>query len=519
MLPASGRMFLLHRFLAAPLVLASVCAAFFAGSVSGLHAQTIVYRRAIKLPTALYGCSIRPINDSGFGATDVDEESSDTTKHRFLYTVNRFYCLSENGDGTASFGPARTSGAQLSITAFGERHLNKNPNAQQGNIPVLFGMLGASLRYNDVSEQGQAIVRFDTNLLSTTFSIVAVADNLSILPTRSNYNLNGVSNRLVYIHRDTMTVTPCFGDASAETGTAIGVNATVALGPDGNLYVLDYDNLRMLTFSFDPTGATLASFVRAVALDPTRTAINSMTMDLAGNFFLGDGQGGFDLYSRDGQWQRGFHNTYVPDPDSTYGGDGSTARPYMNYYASGLNDGNGTLDISDATGYRQYTILAATGAPVAYAAWQAQYFSAAQQADPTVSDPSAAPQGDGVSNLLKYVFNINPAQTMSAGDRAALPTGAITTSNGTQYLSLAYRQYASLSGVSVSVQTSPDLVTWTTVADPTVLASGTDPVTGDPTTQVGVPVSGSSEFIRLSVTQSQPVPSTQTRPVLSARHR
>ena len=493
-------MHLLNRFSAAPLVLASACVAFFAGSVSTLPAQTIVYRRAIKLPTALIGCSIRPINDSGFGATDVDEESSDLTKHRYLFTVNRFYRLSENGDGTASFGPNIQSNAQLSITSFGERHLNKNPNIQQYNIPVLFGMLGAVLRYYEVDDAGGGVTRFDTNLPSSTFSIVAVADNLSILPTRENYNLNGVSTRLVYIHRDTNTVTPCFGDASAETGTAIGVNATVALGPEGNLYLLDYDNRRMLTFRFDPTGATLASFVRAVALDPTRTAINSMTMDLAGNFFLGDGQGGFDLYSRDGQWQRGFHNTYVPDPDSTYSGH-STALPYMNYYASGLNDGNGTLDISDATGYRQYTILAATGAPVAYAAWQTQYFSAAQQADPSVSDPSAAPQGDGVSNLLKYAFNINPAQPMSASDRAALPAFAITMSNGTQYLSLTYRQYASLSGVSVSVQTSPDLVTWTTVANPIVLSSGTDPVTGDPTTQVGVPVSGSSEFIRLSVTQ------------------
>ncbi|HVE59562.1 MAG TPA: carboxypeptidase regulatory-like domain-containing protein, partial [Pyrinomonadaceae bacterium] len=31
---------------------------------------------------------------------------------------------------------------------------------------------------------------------------------------------------------------------------------------------------------------------------------------------------------------------------------------YMNYYASGLNDGNGTLDVRDATGYRQFTITA-----------------------------------------------------------------------------------------------------------------------------------------------------------------
>ena len=152
----------------------------------------------------------------------------------------------------------------------------------------------------------------------------------------------------------------------------------------------------------------------------------------------------------------------------------------------------------NSCGFTSVTLIPGTES---YAAWEAQYFSVGQQADPTVSGPVAAPQGDGVSNLLKYVCNIDPARLMTAADRAALPTVGTMSSNGTRYLTLTYRRYALLTGVSVNVQTSPDLVTWTTTANPAVLASGNDPVTGDPITQVGVPLNGSREFIRLSVTQ------------------
>ena len=148
-----------------------------------------------------------------------------------------------------------------------------------------------------------------------------------------------------------------------------------------------------------------------------------------------------------------------------------------------------------------FTSVTLTPGPENYTAWAGQYFSAAQQADPTISGPAADPQGDGVSNLLKYVFNIDPARPLTADDRAALPVAGTTSSAGTRYLTLTYRQYALLTGVSLSAQTSPDLVTWTTVANPTVLSSTSDPVTGDPVMQVGVPSTGSREFIRLSVTQ------------------
>ena len=137
-----------------------------------------------------------------------------------------------------------------------------------------------------------------------------------------------------------------------------------------------------------------------------------------------------------------------------------------------------------------------------YTAWAAQYFSDAQQANPAVSGPTATPQGDGVSNLLKYTFDIDPARTMTATDHAALPVVGTAISNGTRYLTLTYRRYALLTGTMVNVQTSPDLVTWTTLTTPTMLASGSDPVTGDPIMQVGRAIHRRpGKFIHLYVTQ------------------
>jgi len=63
---------------------------------------------------------------------------------------------------------------------------------------------------------------------------------------------------------------------------------------------------------------------------------------------------------------------------------------------------------------------------------------------------------------------------MSANDRAALPVLRTTTISATKYLTLTYRQYAKVIDASVNVQTSPDLVTWTTVTNPTIIQTGTD---------------------------------------------
>jgi hypothetical protein len=113
------------------------------------------------------------------------------------------------------------------------------------------------------------------------------------------------------------------------------------------------------------------------------------------------------------------------------------------------------------------------------------------------------PENDGVTNLLKYLCDINPSRPMTAADRAALPIVGMTTVNGTTYLTLTYRQYAMETGITINVQTSADLQTWTTVNPPDLSQQvGTDGTTGDPIMEVGVAVNGTKkQFIRLNVTQ------------------
>jgi kumamolisin len=138
-----------------------------------------------------------------------------------------------------------------------------------------------------------------------------------------------------------------------------------------------------------------------------------------------------------------------------------------------------------------------------YQTWATNEFGA-NAAVAGIADATATPENDGVPNLLKYLTDIDPSQSMSATDRAALPTLGVdtTTTPGTQYLTLTYRQYASETGLAINVQTSPDLQTWTTVSPPNLSQQvGTDSTTGDPIMEMGVimPPNTTRKFIRLNV--------------------
>jgi hypothetical protein len=144
--------------------------------------------------------------------------------------------------------------------------------------------------------------------------------------------------------------------------------------------------------------------------------------------------------------------------------------------------------------------------------WEARpgVFTSTQLADPSISGPTASPEKDGVPNLLKYLYNINPAAPMTASDRAALPVLGTTTTGGTIYLTLIYGRYALETGITINVQTSPNLQNWTTLGLTTGTPNSTqyieqptgqtDP-NGDPYMEIEVPATGSRKFIRLNVTQ------------------
>ncbi len=94
-----------------------------------------------------------------------------------------------------------------------------------------------------------------------------------------------------------------------------------------------------------------------------------------------------------------------------------------------------------------------------YAAWRARNFSATDLADEAVSGPGADPEGAGVSNFLRYAFDL-PARGPTS-----LPVIAGTVDDGGQrYLTLAFPRRTIATDLSYMVEASTDLTTWTTVA-------------------------------------------------------
>jgi uncharacterized repeat protein (TIGR03803 family) len=119
----------------------------------------------------------------------------------------------------------------------------------------------------------------------------------------------------------------------------------------------------------------------------------------------------------------------------------------------------------------------------------------------TSGSATATPLHDGVPNLLKFLFDINPLTPMATTDVSAMPAVAVTTISQTQYLTLTYRQSSYASGVVVQVQTSSNVTSWSAPAAPDISQQvGTDATTGDPIMQVGVKMTSSNQYIRLYVT-------------------
>ena len=132
-------------------------------------------------------------------------------------------------------------------------------------------------------------------------------------------------------------------------------------------------------------------------------------------------------------------------------------------------------------------------APIAFTGWQA--------ANSVTGSPAASALHDGVPNLLKYLYNINPTRTMGTADRAALPTIGTVMIGQTPCATLTYRENAAITGISVVAETSTDLIIWTPVPSTNMVQVGNDSTTGDPIMQAQVPMTGSSQYLRLNVSQ------------------
>ena len=105
-----------------------------------------------------------------------------------------------------------------------------------------------------------------------------------------------------------------------------------------------------------------------------------------------------------------------------------------------------------------------------FAAWQSQYFTAAELQNANVSGPNATPAGDGVPNLLKYALNLPPKVSGVAG----LPTVSNTATGGNSYLTLTYTKVIAATDITYTVEVSGDLATWSSGSGNTVAVSTTN---------------------------------------------
>jgi formylglycine-generating enzyme required for sulfatase activity len=92
---------------------------------------------------------------------------------------------------------------------------------------------------------------------------------------------------------------------------------------------------------------------------------------------------------------------------------------------------------------------------------------------------NVTPQNDGIANILKFAFNLNPNApdvrklVAGAGDRTGLPCGVVSSSPGGKALVIEYirRKASSNPGITYTVQFSSDLQSWTVASLPETVVS------------------------------------------------
>ena len=87
-----------------------------------------------------------------------------------------------------------------------------------------------------------------------------------------------------------------------------------------------------------------------------------------------------------------------------------------------------------------------------FSTWEQNFFTPQQLQDVSVSGPSANPAKDGIPNLLKYLFDIDPSVPADPADRAMLPKVALITENSQNYLTLTFRENPLATGLTIYVQ-------------------------------------------------------------------
>lgn len=113
---------------------------------------------------------------------------------------------------------------------------------------------------------------------------------------------------------------------------------------------------------------------------------------------------------------------------------------------------------------------------------------------------TADPDGDGINNLLEYAFDLDP----NASDSNKLPSIAIESDSGTDYLTLTYRKNLDAPDLTYTIEMSTTLVSdsWTaaTVESDTVTTADPDGDGSSELRKARIALSGDKQFLRVKVT-------------------
>ena len=122
--------------------------------------------------------------------------------------------------------------------------------------------------------------------------------------------------------------------------------------------------------------------------------------------------------------------------------------------------------------------------------WQESSFTAAELADPAVSGDGVVLAPDGLPNLLHYALGYGPRETV--------PSAALVFSQAGADWDLAYTRPSIRLGVAYAVESSTDLVTWSSSGVSHRLGSSAG---GIDTWHGSVPAGGTRVFLRLKVSE------------------
>ena len=391
-----------------------------------------------------------------------------------------------------------SSGNNIYVADFGNSVIRK---ISSGNVSTIAGQATVS-GYLD-GPGGSALFNTPSGVALDGSNNLYVADCL-VPPLGANAAGNDLVRKINLTTNVVSTLAGQAGNEGAVSGTGAGAQfysvQAVALNlTTGTVYLADTYNqtIRMGLPLPLPTISVAATQPEALVFGPTPgqftvTRTGATTSSLTVN------------YSLAGTMANGTGYTLLPDTVTIPAGATSaaiTVTPIEDSQA--VSSPTVQLTLSAELAYivgspNMATVTIQELTP--YQTWKMNEFGA-NATVASIAGDTATPENDGVPNLLKYLYDIDPATPMTAADRAALPTVGTTTNGATQYLTLTYRQYALESGLTINVQISPDLQTWTTVNPPDLSQQvGTDPITFDPIMEKGVNTHGATtEFIRLNV--------------------